>query len=59
VLLKPSSDGVGLLVWALPVVVLVVAAGAIVLALRRWSRQPRLEASEEDEELVRRARAPS
>jgi cytochrome c-type biogenesis protein CcmH len=59
VLLKPSSDGVGLLVWALPVVVLVVAAGAIVLALRRWSRQPRLVASEEDEALVRDARAPS
>jgi cytochrome c-type biogenesis protein CcmH len=57
VLLKPSSDGVGLLVWALPVLVLVLAAGGLALALRRWSRQPRLVASEEDERLVAEERS--
>jgi len=57
ILLKPSSSGVGLLVWALPVVVLVIAAGAIAFALRRWSRQPRLAATGDDEALVRAARA--
>lgn len=59
ILLKPSSSGVGFLVWALPVLVLVVAAGAIALALRRWSRQPRLHATEADEATVRAARGGS
>jgi cytochrome c-type biogenesis protein CcmH len=57
VLLKPSSDGVGVLVWALPIVVLIVAAGGLALALRRWQRQPRLEATAADEQVVARARA--
>ena len=57
VLLKPTSSGVGVLVWALPVIALILGAGGIVLALRRWQRQPRLVASEADEELVEQLRA--
>ena len=52
VLLQPSNKGLGVLVWALPIAALVIGAGGIVLALRRWQRQPRLVASEADEELV-------
>ena len=58
ILLKPSSDGIGVIVWALPVVVLVVGAGGLALALRRWQRQPRLVATDADEALVARAREP-
>jgi cytochrome c-type biogenesis protein CcmH len=57
VLLKPSGGGLGAVVWALPVAVLLVAAGGLVLALRRWQREPKLVASPEDEELVARERA--
>jgi len=56
ILLKPSSDGIGVIVWALPVVVLLVGAGGLVLALRRWQRQPRLVATDADEALVAKAR---
>jgi cytochrome c-type biogenesis protein CcmH len=59
VLLKPASSGIGVLVWALPIAALVIGAGGIVLALRRWSRQPRLVASAADEELVAEERARS
>ena len=57
ILLKPSSSGIGVVVWALPVIVLVVGAGGLVLALRRWGRQPRLVASDADEALVAQARS--
>ncbi len=56
ILLKPSSNGIGVIVWALPVVVLLVGAGGLVLALRRWQRQPRLVATDADEALVAHAR---
>jgi cytochrome c-type biogenesis protein CcmH len=59
VLLKPSSDGIGLLVWALPIAALLIGAGGLVIALRRWQRQPRLHASAADEELVAEERARS
>jgi cytochrome c-type biogenesis protein CcmH len=57
VLLKPASGGLGAVVWALPVAVVLVAAGGLVLALRRWQREPKLVATPEDEELVARERA--
>ena len=57
ILLKPSSSGIGVIVWALPVIVLVVGAGGLVLALRRWGRQPRLVATDADEALVAQARS--
>jgi cytochrome c-type biogenesis protein CcmH len=56
VLLKPASDGIGVVVWALPIAALVVGAGGLFLALRRWQRQPRLVASPDDEALVREER---
>jgi cytochrome c-type biogenesis protein CcmH len=59
VLLKPASDGIGVLVWALPIAALVLGAGGLVIALRRWGRTPRLTASPEDEALVAEERAKS
>jgi cytochrome c-type biogenesis protein CcmH len=56
VLLRPGDDGIALIAWGVPVVVLVVGAGGIALALRTWSRQPRLAATAEDEVVVERAR---
>ena len=57
VLLQPSSNGLGVFVWALPIAALVIGAGGIVLALRRWQRQPRLVATDADEALVAHERA--
>ena len=56
VLLSPDSHGIGLLVWGAPVAALVLGGGGLALALRRWSRQPRLESTPADEELVARVR---
>jgi cytochrome c-type biogenesis protein CcmH len=55
--LRPSSDGIGIVAWAVPVVAIVGALGGLWFALRRWSRQPRLAASADDERLVERARS--
>jgi cytochrome c-type biogenesis protein CcmH len=57
ILLKPASSGIGVLVWALPVVLLLLGAGGLLVALRRWQRQPRLTATDADEELVSQARS--
>ena len=59
ILLNPEGSGLGLLVWGLPVVALVVGAGGLVIALRRWRRDPRLAATAADEELVERSRSAS
>lgn len=59
ILLKPPSDGIGVIVWALPVIALVVGAAGLALALRRWGRQPRLVATDADEALVAQARSQS
>ncbi len=56
ILLSPSSSGIGILVWGLPVLALVLGAGGLVLALRRWQRQPRLHATDADVALVDQAR---
>ena len=56
ILLKPASSGIGLVVWALPVIVLIVGGAGLFFALRRWQRQPRLVATDADEELVARHR---
>jgi cytochrome c-type biogenesis protein CcmH len=56
VLLSPDSHGIGLLVWGLPVAVLILGGGGLALALRRWSRQPRLTATAADEAIVAKAR---
>jgi len=52
VLLTPSNGGIGVVAWGLPVVALVIGAGGILLAIRRWSRTPRLVATDDDAELV-------
>jgi cytochrome c-type biogenesis protein CcmH len=56
ILLTPSNGGLGVIAWGVPVVALVLGAGGIVLALRRWSRTPRLAATGDDESLVDRER---
>lgn len=45
-----------MVVWALPVGALVLGAGGLALALRRWRTEPRLAPSSADEQLVRRTR---
>jgi Uncharacterized protein involved in biosynthesis of c-type cytochromes len=57
VLLLPDGHGIGLIVWGLPIAALVLGAGGLAIALRRWARQPRLAATAADEELVARARS--
>jgi cytochrome c-type biogenesis protein CcmH len=56
ILLKPESGGLGILVWGLPAAALVLGAGGLVLALRRWRREPHLHATNADRELVQRSR---
>ena len=57
VLLKPSSRGVGILVWVLPVLGLLLGAAALGFALRRWARQPRLTPTAADSAFVAERRA--
>jgi cytochrome c-type biogenesis protein CcmH len=53
ILLTPPSSGVGALVWILPVVALAVAVAFLVLAFRRWQREPHAAAvSDADRSLV-------
>lgn len=54
ILLKPEGSGVAGLVWALPVVGLVVALGALTMTFRRWRARPGVEVSPEDRALVER-----
>jgi cytochrome c-type biogenesis protein CcmH len=56
ILLAPNNQGIGLLAWAIPAIALLVGAVGIALALRRWSRTPRLTATPEDEAIVAAAR---
>jgi cytochrome c-type biogenesis protein CcmH len=54
ILLKPEGSGVAGLVWALPVVAVVVAFGALFMTFRRWRARPGVQVSPEDRELVER-----
>ena len=56
ILLKPESGGLGILVWGLPAAALVLGGAGLVLALRRWRREPHLHATKADRELVQQAR---
>ncbi len=38
ILLEPPAEGVGLLLWTLPVTVIIVGAGCLIFAVRRWRR---------------------
>lgn len=51
-LLNPPTEGVGSLVWVLPIVVLIGASAALALAFRAWSTQSAVQASDEDRALV-------
>jgi cytochrome c-type biogenesis protein CcmH len=55
--LDPSSGGIGLVAWGLPVVAVILAITGLGFAVVRWKREPRLVATEDDEALVRRARS--
>jgi cytochrome c-type biogenesis protein CcmH len=54
ILLKPQGSGVASLVWALPVVAVVVALAGLAFAFRRWRARPNVEVSAEDRALVER-----
>jgi len=54
ILLKPEGSGVASLVWALPVVAVVVALGGLAVAFRRWKARPGVTVSDEDRALVER-----
>ncbi len=56
ILLKPQQDGLGLIVWVLPVLALGLGATGIAFAMQRARREPRLHPTDADEDLVARAR---
>lgn len=56
ILLEPERGGIGLLVWALPVLVLVAGGLGVLGVVVRGRRQPTLSASPEDEALVESVR---
>jgi len=57
ILLRPQSSGLGALLWAVPIAVIVGAGAALALAFRRWRAAPVLEPSDADRALVDRALA--
>lgn len=57
VVLTPAATGVTGLVWILPVVGVAAGTAALVLAFRRWQRRPTVSVTDEDRELVARARS--
>ena len=59
VLLKPRGDGIGIVVWGLPILVVILGGAGLGFAFARWRRQPRLDASEADESLVAKERESS
>jgi cytochrome c-type biogenesis protein CcmH len=54
-LLKPPASGLGLIVWALPVVVVVAALGGLGLAFLRWRSRTGITVTDDDRALVNRA----
>jgi cytochrome c-type biogenesis protein CcmH/NrfF len=54
-LLTPSASGVGMIVWALPVLVFVVALGGLGMAFARWRSRPRVTVTDADRALVEQA----
>jgi cytochrome c-type biogenesis protein CcmH len=56
ILETPSNSGLGVVAWGLPTAAILLGAIGIGFAVRRWSTTPRLTATAEDEEIVRRAR---
>jgi cytochrome c-type biogenesis protein CcmH len=56
VLETPSNSGLGIIAWGLPALGVILGLAGIFVAVRRWSHTPRLTATDEDEDIVRRAR---
>jgi cytochrome c-type biogenesis protein CcmH len=56
ILLSPTNSGIDLVAWIVPSIAILLGAFGIAFALRRWSRAPRLAATEEDERIVEEAR---
>ena len=56
ILETPSNSGLGIVAWGLPALAVILGSASIVVAVRKWSRTPRLTATDEDEDIVRRAR---
>ena len=59
ILETPSNSGLGIVAWGLPALAVILGSASIVVAVRRWSRAPRLAATDADEDIVRRARVSS
>ena len=55
ILLQPKTDGVGILVWALPLIGVTVAVGGLVLVLRKRRTRPGAKVSAADKALVEEA----
>jgi len=56
ILLEPERDGIGLVVWGLPILILVGGGVGLFFAFRRWRTSAPVHATEADEELVREMR---
>jgi cytochrome c-type biogenesis protein CcmH len=59
ILLKPRAEGVGVLVYAVPIAALALGALGLGLAVRRWQREPSRVATADDLVLVTRERTGS
>ncbi|HEV2758294.1 MAG TPA: cytochrome c-type biogenesis protein [Acidimicrobiales bacterium] len=55
ILLRPKADGVGLVVWALPLIGVAVAVGGLALVLHRRRTRPGAKVSDADKALVEEA----
>ena len=55
-LLVPPKTGIDSLVWVLPVVAVVLAAGGLAVAFHRWRTTPDLVLTDEDRSIVERSR---
>ena len=56
VLLTPGNSGIDIVAWMVPALAVLLGACGIGYSLWRWSRTPRLAATEEDEAVVAAAR---
>jgi cytochrome c-type biogenesis protein CcmH len=51
-LLDPPAKGIGLIVWALPVIAVAASIAGLALAFRRWRGRPGVVVTPDDRELV-------
>lgn len=52
ILEKPEAQGVGVVVWVVPVIAVIAAAGGLVIAFRRWGGDKSTEAPDESDRLL-------